>query len=291
MVKGNQVNSRVFLGLIVAMSVTNSVASQDVGYTYGAQGGLLYRVDIPSGTAEPIAVGPLPENIQGFAVSSNGLVYGIDRNTHELFSVDTATGTTINHGAIDVGPSQFPVGLAFDGDGRLLMLANANPQSALYEIDPATATTSFLLWIDSNEVETFAISGTRCYALGTSAFGSLFSVDLSTGNVSELSGASTSRVFDLSFDGTGQLWGIESFFDFQFGCTGNFLVRFDLTTGEYTQISLVPNTSGLCYLPLAILPDQPASIPTQGLLGLAVFVLVLGGLGVVLLIGRMGISK
>lgn len=284
-------NPRVFVGLIVAVSVTSSVPAQDVGFTYGAQSGILYRVDIPSGTAEPIAGGPLPDSIEGFAVSSNGLVYGVDRNSRELFSVDTATGATTNHGTIDVGPSQFPIGLAFDGDDRLLMLANANPQSALYEIDPATATASFLLWIDSNEVTTFAISDTSCYALGATAFGSLFSVDLSTGEVSELTGASTSRVFDLSFDGTGHLWGIESLFDFQFGCTGNFLVRFDLATGEYTQISLVPNTSGLCYLPLAIFPDQSESIPTQGPLGLAVFVLVLGGLGLAFLAARLGVPK
>jgi hypothetical protein len=243
--------------VIFAISVASSVAAHNIGFTYESQSGILYRVGIPSGTAEPIAGGPLPQDVEGFAVSSNGLVFGIDRISHGLFSVDTVTGATTNHGTIDVGPSQYPIGLAFDGDDRLLMLANANPQSALYEIDPATATASFLLWIDSNEVRTFAISGTRCYALGGTEPGRLFSVDLSTGEVAELAGASTSQVYDLSFDDAGRLWGIESEWSWFLGCTGQYLVRFDLVTGEHTYVAQLPVPDGACLHPLAIFGDQP----------------------------------
>lgn len=275
-------------GLIVTISVTFSVSAQEVGYTYGAQSGTLHRLTLPSGNTEPIAGGPLPGDIESFAISSNGVIFGLSTNSHDLFSVDTVTGATTNLGSIDVGPDQYPVGVAFDGDGRLLMLANANPQSALYEIDPANSTASLVLWIDSNEVTTFAISGTRCYALGPSN-GNLFSVDLSTGEVSELPGASTYLVHDLSFDGAGQLWGIESLIDFSWGCTGNFLVRFDLATGGYTQVAQLPYANGLCFSPLAISANQPASIPTQGPLGLTVLVLTIGGLGLAYLVGRMGV--
>jgi hypothetical protein len=288
LVKGIRVNRRIFIGLIVAVSVTSSLAAQDIGFTYASHSGILYRFDIPLGSTEPIPGGPLPGDIQGFTISSNGVIFGLSRNTRDLFSVDPETGATINHGTIDVGPDQFPIGLAFDGDGRLLMLANANPQSALYEIDPETATASFLLWIDSNEVGTFAISGTSCYALGPPPYGSLFSIDLSTGEASELSGAP--MVYDLSFDGAGRLWGIYVWADFWSPCHGHGLVRFNLATGEYSRVTDLPDTNG-CLFPLAILAGQPDSIPTQGPLGLTVFVLILGGLGIVFSVLRMGVSR
>lgn len=280
-------NQRVFLGLIVAASVTSPLAAQDVGFTYASHTGILYRFDIQSGNTEPIPGGPLPGDIMGFTVSSSGVIFGLSMNTSDLFSVDPSTGLTINHGTIDVGPDQIPIGLAFDGDGRLLMLANANPQSALYEIDPESATANFLLWIDSNEVGTLAVSGTSCYALGPPPWGSLYSVNLSTGEVSELAGAP--MVYDLSFDGAGRLWGLYVWSDFWTPCHGHGLVNFDLATGEYARVTDLPDTYG-CLFPLAILPDQPGSIPTQGTVGMIVFALILGGLGIVFLIGRGGVQ-
>lgn len=287
LVERNRVNPKIVIGLIFAVSATSSVAAQDVGFTYASHSGVLYRFDIQSGTTEPIPGGPLPGDIQGFTVSSNGVIFGLSRDTGDLFSVNPASGATTTHGTIDVGPDQIPTGLAFDGDGRLLMLANANPQSALYEINPETATASFLLWIDSNEVGTFAVSGTSCYALGPPPWGSLFSVDLTTGEVSELSGAT--MVHDLSFDGAGRLWGMYVWSDFWSPCHGHGLVRFNLATGEYTRVTDLPDTYG-CLFPLAILPDQPESIPTHDPVGLTVFALILGGLGLLFLIGRVGVK-
>jgi len=268
---------------------TQSVSAQEYGYTYGAQSGTLYRVTIPSGNTEAIAGGPLPPDIESFAVSSNGTIYALSTTSDELFSVDAATGTTSNLGPIEVGPDQYPTGLAFDGDGRLLMLANANPQSALYAIDLASAEATFVTWINSNEVTHFAISGTSCYARGA-WYGNLFSIDISTGDVMELPNASTYLVHDLSFDGSGQLWGTEIIFDPHFGCEIKHLVRFNLDTGEHIRVTQLPVANGECFWPLAIQTDQTISISTQGPVGLTVLVLLIAGLGFALLIGRRNLS-
>lgn len=279
---------RTAIGFIVAISATISISGQEIGYTYGAVGGTLHSVTIPSGFTDQISAGILPGGFESFAISPNGVVFTYSASTNSLYSIDTVTGTVVDLGTVSVGPNQLPAGLAFDGEGRLLMLANANPQSALYEIDTADATASFVLWIDSPEVTSFAISGGECFALGDMAH-SLFSVDLSTGDVTELPGAFTGGIHDLSFDGTGQLWGIKSYRHPQGGCTANVLVRFDIVTGAHTEVSLLNGPTDECFIPLAIITDQPDSIPTLGLLGLTVFALIVGCLGLIFAIARRGI--
>lgn len=277
-----------WIGLIVALAGPLMASAQEYGYTHGDSSGTLYRVEIPSGSAAP--VGDSGGGFRSFALSPEGLLFGLSFDG-ALHLVDTVTGGTTNNGTIAVQPGEYPTGLAFDRHGRLLVLANAHPQSALYEVDPESATANFLLWIDSDMVTSIAISGPTCYA--STSWGNLFTVDLSTGATSELPGSSGgyyTSVDDLGFDGSGQLWGVEQRFSPISGCLGNYLVRFDLSTGGYTRVApLAPGVSE-CLAPLAIeqIPNLP--VPAQGPIGNAALILAITGLGFAILLSRSGSS-
>lgn len=260
-------------------------SAQEYGYTHSGFSGTLYRVAIPSGSME--TVGQLGGEYRSFAISSEGLLYGLSAFGDEVFLVDTITGAATNLGTLTVGPDEYPTGITFDQEGRLLMLASANPQSALYEVDPANLSASLVTWIDSNAISSIAISGADCYA--ASPYGGLFAVDISTGSVSELPGSSGGyyqRVHDLSFDGRGQLWATEEQSDPISGCAANYLARFNLTTGEYSRIVQLPVPEYECLFPLAIQPIPVIPVPAQGSVGIALVILAIASVGFVILLRR-----
>jgi len=275
------------VGLIVAIFASVLGSAQEHGYTYGAQNGRLYRLTLPSGNPEPIdGTGGQYAGIQVLASSKTGELYGLSQSPAELFLVDTDSGELTNRGPIAVGPDQTASGLAFDANGRLLLLANGHPQSALYEVDPTDASTSFVMWINSNDAVRIAISGTTCYVLGW--LGKLHRVDLSTGDVVDLPGSSGWWVQDVSFDRLGQLWGIESPVDPHFGCIYKHIVRFDLVNGGHVQVAQLPADDDTCMFPLAIRPDQVFPVPADNRAGLALMAILIAGVGFIALIGRKG---
>lgn len=276
--------SKSIIATIIGLATPLLAVAQEYGYTYGQQSNLLYRVSIPSGDTHP--VGGFVYELQSFAFSPNGELYGLGNSDPSLTRVDVSTGEMTTLGTVSVPPGQEPSGISFDGEDRLLLLANASPQSALYEINPATISASLITSVDSDTLTKIAVSGQTCYALDYQ--GRLFAVDLATGGVSSLPGSTASGILDISFDHNGQLWGIESPPHPVLMCESKFLVRFNLTTGEPIRVVQLPTTDGDCLWPLAIQPDQALAIPAHGPIGTLFMVIFLAFLGTVVLLLRKG---
>lgn len=273
-----------FLITIIGLAIPCLAVAQEYGYTYGQQSGLLYRVSIPSG--DTLTIGGEVFDLQSFAFSPNGELYGLRSSDPSLMRVDVSTGETTALGVVSVPPGQEPSGISFDGEGRLLMLANASPQSALYEINPATLSSSLVTSVDNDTLTKIAISGSTCYALDYQ--GRLFAVDLATGDVSDLPGSTASGILDISFDRHGQLWGIESPPHPVVMCESKFLVRLDLATGEPIRVVPLPSNDRDCLWQIAIQPDQAIAVPIHGPIGTLVMVVILSFLGTAFLVLRKG---
>lgn len=272
---------------VVMVTFGVTAHSEDVGYSYDFSS--LLRIDLATGNVAPVGDPTyLPGGVRYFALDTGGHLFGLSWND-ELMSFDTSTGAVETHGTVTVPAGQFPDGLEFDLSGRLLLLAQSHPQSALYEVDPATAATTFLIWIDGDDIHGLAISARGAYAVRRGH--SISEIDLATGSVTDLpgdGGNTFTSIDDLSFDGRGRLWAIEQLVGPVPPCQANTLVRFDLTTGDYAPMAPIPAGSPPTCLPALAIESMPAdpAIPILGPVGLMASVVLVVAAGVALLYFR-----
>lgn len=186
------------------------------------------------------------------ASAGDGLVYVINRETDELFTVRVATATVIASVTLDADVAEHERGLDTSADGELFGVF-AGPQ--LRTIDPTTGTTTLVGDIDLGRVEglAFADDGTL-YAIGTfsTTDGSdrLYTLDPTTGLSTFVSVLATPDIDCLTFAPDGYLYGADST-----NCIDD-LLRIDPATGDLENLG----TTGISQLNGLVARIEPAAV-------------------------------
>jgi hypothetical protein len=184
----------------------------------------LYNLDLGTGTATLLG-GTVAEDVEGLALRSDGVLFGISDASDELLTCDTTTGTCSAVGSLGVSVSD--PGLAFTCDGTLFMATEGGneedaPPGNLYRVDTATGAAtlvgSLLGNFDGQSIAQGPASvgcPSGMYALDGNFNGDeprLGCVDLATGAVSVI--GDTGVVVDgqpaIDFDASGVLWLVEN---------------------------------------------------------------------------------
>ncbi len=141
----------------------------------------------------------ITDEIVAMAFSADGTLFAVRDNagTHQLITIDTATGEVATLGDIEVGGSAATVdGLTFDRFGRLFAYNRAAGTDNLIIIDPADPTNSVAY-------NTAGSASTTLFGLETDANGRFISFDLNLGGDSVFVSSNTVEFTPVDPLGTG----------------------------------------------------------------------------------------
>lgn len=175
---------------------------------------VLLTVD-PS-TAAVIVVGSiLSPVVAGLAYDEDtGMLYGTDTQTRNLVRIDPLTGNTTTVGATGV---ELPHGAAIDPvDGSLYVVgwdSSQEYQSFLYSVDTSTGAASVIGAVGYSSIGALDFDPTSNVLYGArggpdDTAGSLVTIDTATGAGTLV--AATHRMTGISFDSSGQLYGVDN---------------------------------------------------------------------------------
>lgn len=138
-----------------------SVSSADAQVTaWGAAGGQLWSIGLPSGSMASVGPTGLPDNtfVVGMDRALDGRLLGlvVSVGTSAIYEFDTSTGQAKPFLTLDLDESM--VGMAALDDGRIFVLHD----SSIYEVNTATGATSFL--VDVGPFGTLADDGSNLIA-------------------------------------------------------------------------------------------------------------------------------
>ena len=218
------------LTFILMIGICAHAEAGPIGYSVRAHtGDALYAIDLSTGIGTNL--GRLVfGDAEGIAIVG-GSLYSIGGGVEELWYIATPPGAKI----ADTGPRLGgDAGLAEDVSGGLYNLqGDLNGTSHLYRIDPLTGSAAFI-GSSNTYADGLAIdSAGRAFAVDGIFTDSLYSVDLTTGgltNVGSLGLGNTTFHTGLSFDDTGNLWMISHV---------SHTYTIDTATGLATQIARV----------------------------------------------------
>lgn len=266
----------------------------------------LYRVDLATGDAT--LIGPVGyADVEGLAISPDGVLYGVDDGTETLIIIDTNTGqgTPVNNApgnlGIDVG-FNYDFGLTFDLEGNLWLSSDVTGQiwrvnpdtgAATLHFGPASGTAGAAASGDGGKsaanpgaLTALASCSDRIFGLGSEGDHALY--ELEPNGTPRLVGLlEIGLPYDdagLSFDGAGQLWGAAD--RSRVGETvlnePTAIFTIDLNTGEGRLVSeTVVGVEALAIAPPSFCLDEPAqSHPVPAVNPLALGAMLLGVLAV-----------
>ncbi|HWT16964.1 MAG TPA: hypothetical protein VN581_14395 [Patescibacteria group bacterium] len=238
--------------LAVSAAVALPAAAEPLAYAVSFN--KLYRIDLGSG--QTTLIGETGFNdVEGLALSSTGVLFGIVDSTKTLITIDKQTGrgnvvggNTGNTGLAGQGVGQFDAldfGLAFTCDGRLW--ASSDTTKKLWQVDPANgrATAAGSLGF---QITGLGANATGLYGLGSTGDEGIYQINTATGGATKLGGLAANLTFadgGLDFDASGNLWGILDYRPPDDNRASD-IVRIDLTTGNATFVSTtLPEMEGL----------------------------------------------
>ncbi|MHC5211207.1 MAG: NHL repeat-containing protein [Planctomycetota bacterium] len=213
----------------------------------------LVTVDTTTGGSAAVPPGPLgiggPRGL-AFDRDTDSL-YGTDTSTHELFTIDPATGV----GAA-VGPLGLDrvTGLAFDPGSNLLLGADS-ASDQLFTIDPSGFDSEVLVSLEQLAITALAIDpdSDTLFAFDEMLF-SLLTIDPATGQGVELGGAGFTLLTGLAFDpNTNTLYGSD--------IASNQLIAIDPVSGDGVGIG---GTGALGFFDVQGLAFDPAGDTLYG---------------------------
>ena len=288
--------------LAVSAALALPAAAQPLAYAVSFN--KLYQIDLASG--QTTLIGETGFNdVEGLALSPNGVMYGIVDSTKTLITINPQTGRaaavgsgTGNTGLTGQGVGQFDAldfGLAFTCDGRLW--ASSDTTRKLWQIDPATGQATFVGSLGA-QITGLGANGSTLFGLGAQGDEGLYRIDTGTGAATKIGALAANLTFadgGLDFDASGQLWAILDYRPPEDNRPSD-IVRVDLSSGQATFVSnTLPEMEGLAITPMTACrgPGGPAmsahlAVPTTGIGGrvLLALVTVLGGLAALVLSRR-----
>lgn len=262
----------------------------------------LYRVDLATGNAT--LIGPVGYgDVEGLALSPDGVLYGVDDNTETLITIDAQTGQgspvdnttsnlTLGPDGLELGAS-YDFGLTFDAAGRLWLSSDVTGEQ--WRVDPATGRPQLVAGSAGSSVITASGDGEKSHAVnqphltglaacGNARYGITVTSPASLYKLTpqEVVGALTLGAgFDdggLDFDATGTLWGISDR-----SRVGNdvldepsIIFRVERSSGAATRVATtIVGVESLAIAPPGPCPEEQASshaIPTGSPTGLLLMI-------------------
>ena len=222
----------------------------------------LYRLDLATGQASRIGNGIGFNDVEGLAISPQGILYGVadgtvgsgSELTDFLVRIDTTTGVGTLVGAMPglsgQGPNnQLDYGLAFTCDGKLW--ASSDTTGLLWEVDPSNATVREV-GNTGAPLSGLGGRGNQLYGIGVqNGFGdraqqALYRIDPSNARASRIGSLDMNLTLSSSgadFDTSGTLWATLDSQPPDVDVPSR-LARIDLETG---QAQVVASISGITH--------------------------------------------
>jgi len=253
----------------------------------------LLRIDLATGDIQPLGQLPLID-IEGLALSREGMLYGVDDGTKSLVRIDP------NNGAMDtIGNLGFPqterrdFGLSFACDGRLLLVAEQT--GSLYQVDLDSGQATVIGTSGGLAAPMTALAVRQQEVFGLAADTSMLHRINSRAGTASAVGPIDLNVSDagMSFDADGNLWAILDGSTTDPSAPAVYLpsriLQIDPASGAATQIA--ETRTGIESLAIAapaacvLGPDSPnvQPVPLASNLTFAIMLLLLALIGAVAL--------
>jgi hypothetical protein len=255
----------------------------------------LHRIDLASGTTFKVgevrgsdSAAPYAD-VEGLAMSRDGVLFGIDDASKTLLHIDIQSGRAIPVDGRDGNTglprtSNFDFGLSFDCSGNLY--ASSDSRRSLYRLDPLTGAATLVGSEGSlgAQITGLAARFDGLYGIGSSGDENLYLIDTSNGHSSLIGPLGAGLRFTdggLDFDATGQLWGVADMTGSSINAEPSVLFRIDAATGAATRVSTgLPGIESLAITaPVCDAPDGPVlppAIPTLDRSGLLILGVLIG---------------
>ncbi len=262
----------------------------------------LHQVDLANGQTSIVGTvrggdGTAPfADVEGLAMSPDGVLYGIDDASKTLLRMDVATGRAV---AVDgregntglARTSSFDFGLTFDCNGALF--ASSDSRRSLYRID---LTTGLATLVGSEGALGAQITGLAArhdgvFGIGSSGDENLYRIDTTSGQatiVGPLGGNLQFTDGGLDFDAAGQLWGVADMSGTSVNAEPSVLFRVDPDTGSAARMATtLSGVESLAIAPPSCTAPEgnpaPPAIPALDASGLALLATLLGLIALVAL--------
>jgi hypothetical protein len=269
---------------VLAVSAAMALPAAAEPLAYAVSFNKLYRLDL--GTGQTTLIGDTGFNdVEGLALSQEGVLYGIVDSTKTLITIDkqnghgTVIGSVGNTGLTGAGVGQFDAldfGLAFTCDGRLW--ASSDTVKRLWQINPVNGRAT-LVGDLGFQITGLGANRSGLYGLGSQGDEGVYRIDPTNAHATRFGNLAPNLVFadgGLDFDGNGTLWGILDYRPPDDNRNSD-IVRIDLTTGVATFVSTtLPEMEGLAIVSMPTCEDRgtpdlpnlaiPSSSPVSRLL-------------------------
>jgi hypothetical protein len=245
---------------VLAVSAAMALPAAAQPLAYAVSFNKLYQIDLTTG--QTTLIGETGFNdVEGLALSPDGVMYGIVDSTKTLITIDKQSGRgtavgqgTGNTGLTGQGVGQFDAldfGLAFTCDGRLW--ASSDTTSNLWQIDPASGRATAVGKLGA-QITGLGANANGLFGLGAQGDEGVYRVNTATGSATKIGGLAANLIFadgGLDFDASGQLWAILDYRPPEDNRPSD-IVRVDLGTGLATFVSTtLPEMEGLAITPIA----------------------------------------
>ena len=276
---------------VLAVSAAMALPAAAQPLAYAVSFNKLYRIDLANG--QTTLIGETGFNdVEGLAMSSDGVLYGIVDSTKTLITIDhnSGRGTAVgNTGLSGQGVGQFDAldfGLAFTCDGRLW--ASSDTTRKIWQVNRSTGQATFVANLGV-QVTGLGADGNALYGLGAQGDEGLFRIDTASGVADKIGGLAANLSFadgGLDFDATGQMWAILDYRPPDDNRPSD-IVRIDPETGNATFVATtLPEMEGLAIAPMAgcrgpgPVASEHAAVPATGVAArmLLALALMFGGL-------------
>ena len=245
---------RSLLNAVLALSAAVALPAAAEPLAYAISFNKLYRIDLASGQTSLIGETGF-NDVEGLALSADGVLYGLVDSTKTLITIDKQTGhgsivgsSTGNTGLSGQGVGQFDAldfGLAFSCDGRLF--ASSDTVKKLWQIDRANGHAT-LVGDLGFQITGLGADGGGLYGLGSQGDEGVYRINPATAASTRLGVLAPNLVFadgGLDFDAEGRLWAILDYRPPDDNRPSD-IVRVDLNTGAATFVSTtLPEMEGL----------------------------------------------
>lgn len=249
---------------VLALSAAVAMPAVADPLAYAVSFNKLYRIDLANGTTTLIGETGF-NDVEGLALSHDGVLYGIVDSTKTLITIDKQTGRGAavggvngNTGLTGQGVGQFDAldfGLAFTCDGKLW--ASSDTTKRLWQIDVANGHATSVGSLGAQITGLGADRG-GLYGIGSQGDEGVFRIDPVTATATKIGGLAPNLVFadgGLDFDASGRLWAILDYRPPEDNRASD-IVRIDLTTGNATFVSTtLPEMEGLAITPMPTCED------------------------------------